>query len=627
MTSRFSRKQALELASAPANPRSLIASAVQVQVGDLLSWKSWALGRDEAWQRELWRLYDNVGEFRFAANWVGSAMSRCRIYVAEINEDGSYGPETTDPDVLALNNSMLGGPAQKAELFRLMGINITVGGEFYIIGKSGRSTIPTPVPGSQSADEWFVTTPAQLKRWAGGVTYYGPDGPMQLLNGVDMIIRVWTPHPARTWLADSPARGAMQILIEVERLTRYVASQIDSRLFSGGLLPIPDNMDFQSEDDQMGAADSLMSKLAEAGTASLKGEGSAAGIMPMVIEVPPESLGKIALIKFDSGLSQQALDLRKEAIQRFAYSMDFPPEVITGQGSSNHWSAWYIDENAIKVHIEPPLTRICAALYTAYLYNGLIKLGKDPAKFGYQIDTSGLTVRPTRLQDAINLFKEGILGPDAVLEAGYFRQDQKMTEDESAQIFGRLVAIQDPSQLQSPSFAKMTGIPAGVEVNAPAAPPPPPPHDTHAQDNPLQPLPERATTPPGQTGKPVQQTQGLQASSVRPETLVLAALTNQTVLRALELAGGRMTDRSGVFNGTPKHERHLLLRTNGQEQINKLLAGAWTHVPSWSDQAGVDADRVTEILESYTTQLLRTSQPHDANNLLERLRREGLIDD
>ena len=108
-----------------------------------------------------------------------------------------------------------------------------------------------------------------------------------------------------------------------------------------------------------------MVKLAAAGVASLRGEGSAAGILPDHHRGAPEALGKLQLIKFDTGLSEQAIELRKEAILRFAYSMDFPPEIMTGQDAANHWSAWYVDENAIKVHIEPPMGRICDASHEA----------------------------------------------------------------------------------------------------------------------------------------------------------------------------------------------------------------------------------------------------------------------
>ena len=68
----------------------------------------------------------------------------------------------------------------------------------------------------------------------------------------DLIIRVWTPHPRRTLWADSPTRACLPMLWEIERLTRYVFAQIDSRLVSAGLMPIPKEASFPDEVDEDG---------------------------------------------------------------------------------------------------------------------------------------------------------------------------------------------------------------------------------------------------------------------------------------------------------------------------------------------------------------------------------------
>jgi len=617
----FSRAQAVEAAKEPPSSHSLIASAVEVSYKDLVSWRTYRLGRDEVWQRELWRLYDIVGELRFAANWIGAMLSRVRIYVATVDERGVIGAETTDKDIQALADTMLGGPAAKAESLRLMGINFTVGGEFYIVGKSGRG---------QDDDQWFIITPSELSRWQGGVFYNSVDGPIQLLDNVDMIVRVWTPHPRWIWLADSPARGAMNVIIELERLTKYIFSQIDSRLVGGGLLPIPNDMDFPDDDDSKGAADSLMAKLAEAGMASLRGEGSAAGVLPVIIEVPTDALGKLQLIKFDTGLSEQAVELRKEAIMRFAYSMDFPPEVITGQGSSNHWSAWYIDENAIKVHIEPLMGRVCDALTTAYLRPALKAMGKDPKRFTYWYDTSGLTARPTRLEDALNLYKQGLLSGEAVRAAGFFRKDEAPTDAELASMFGKQLALIDPTQFANDDYRKMIGIgpailPEGSVVPPVAPGPPPPPAPAHGIQEGLQPVPER-TTPDNRPTTPAVTSSAAAEMAV---TLALVASSNLIVQRALEVAGGRLITRSQRFPETPKAEIHTKIRVTDPEKVTELLAGAWTYVPVLAAQLDgqVDEAELTECLYGYCSALLRTSQPHDPENLLDALRRKGLVHD
>lgn len=621
MAGPFSRKQAQVEAEKPVTANSLIASAVQISYDNLLSWTAYQFGRDEGWQRELWRLYDIVGEFRFASNWVGSMCGRVRIYVAEVDERGVLGPETTDPEISALADNMLGGPAAKAEALRLMGINLTVAGELFVVGKAGRNG---------DADKWYVVTPSELTRWRGGVYYNGAEGPVQLVDKTDMIIRVWTPHPRRVFLADSPAHGAMNIITEIERLTKFVFSQIDSRLAGAGILFIPTGMDFPDNDDGMGAADSIMAKLTEAGAASLKGEGSAAGIIPIVAEVPQEALGKIQLVRFDSVLSEQAESLRDEAIKRFAYSMDFPPEVITGQGSSNHWSAWYVDENAIKVHVEPLMSRICDALTTATLVPSLKQLGKDPKRFTYWYDTSGLTARPTRLEDALKLNGAQLLSGEAAVEAGFFREDEMMSVEERNRILGWQAVLRDPTLLQNDDFRIMIGIPESVIPKgallppAPVLPPPPPvPPKTVVQPG-RQPMPDTQGQIPSQQPKST----ALAASAAQSSTLALVATSELAARRAMELAGGRMLKgRHDRFPDIPKWELNTQFANQDDATITKLLAGAWTHVAIIASIIDtVDADELTRVLNDYCSDLLRTSTAHQPDALLDALRTAGMVD-
>lgn len=605
------RRTAVEEAKQPVSERSLIASAVNVDYKDLLSWRGYMLGRDEAWQRELWRLYDVIGEFRFGANWIGSACSRVAIGIYDTDENGKVAARSEDPRIRALETTMLGGPAAQSEALRLMGINLTVAGELYVVGRSGRG---------KEDDKWYVVTPSELTRWAGGVMYDYGAGPMQLLDNVDMLFRVWTPHPRRVWYADSPARGVMNVLVEIERLTRYIFSQIDSRLVSAGLLAIPSETDFPDNDGTIGAADSLMTKLAEAGAASLKGEGSAAGVLPMIIEMPGEFVDKIKLINFASELSAQARELREEAINRFAYGMDFPPEVLKGTGATNHWSSWNITDQTIKIHIEPIMTRIVDAFTTCYLRPAIAKLGLDPRKYVVWFDTSGVITRPNRLTDAINLFKENLLSAKAVREAGFFREDEAMPIEEQITIFIKELMLRDPTIFQSPEARGLVGITEKMlPPDAITPPPPPPPPGSGAlPQNAIGTVPERPAEPP---------VKAVAASAVSSSTLALVAGADLVVRRALELAGGRLTDRAHRFPDTPKHELHTKIRVADREHAQRVLGGAWTHVPALVEMLGdIDVLELTGVLDSYTSAVLVGGKPHRPDDLLETLRRVGLVD-
>jgi hypothetical protein len=608
---RRTRATAIEEAKVEPSSRSMIASAVAVDYKDLLSWRGYQLGRDEAWQRELWRLYDVIGEFRFGANWIGSACSRVAIGIYDTDENGKVAARSKESKVRALEETLLGGPAAQSEALRLMGINLTVAGELYVVGRSGRG---------DDDDKWYVVTPSELTRWAGGVMYDYGAGPMQLIDNVDMLFRVWTPHPRRVWYADSPSRGVMNVLIEIERLTRYVFSQIDSRLVSAGLLAIPSETQFPDNDEDIGAADSLMTKLAEAGQASLKGEGSAAGVLPTIIEMPGEYIDKLKLINFASELSKQAMDLREEAINRFAYGMDFPPEVLKGTGATNHWSSWNITDQTIKIHIEPIMTRICDAFTTCVLRPFLKKMGLDPKKYVVWFDTSGVVTRPNRLTDALNLHKERLLSGAAVREAGFFREDEKMSIEEQVALFIQDVILRDPTIFQSPEARALVGITTKMlPPDAITPPPPPPPPGSGAlPQNAIGAPPERPAEPPR---RPVT------ASVPTSITLALVAGADLTVRRALELAGGRLMDRTHRFPDTPKHELHTKIQVVDRDHAQRVLGGAWTHVHSLAEIVGdIDVVQLTEVLDSYTSAVLVSGRAHNPDDLLDVLRRQGLVD-
>lgn len=606
----WGRSQAVEEAKKPVSPRSLIASAINVDYKNLLSWRGYNLGRDEAWQRELWRLYDVVGEFHFGANWVANAMSRAALGIYDLDEHGEVAGRSEDPKMRALEATMLGGPAGQSEQLRLMGVNLTVAGELYIVGRSGRE---------DGEDKWYVVTPSELTRWAGGVMYDYGAGPMQLIDDVDLLIRVWTPHPRRVWYADCPARGVMNILVEIERLTRYVFSQIDSRLVSAGLMFIPDDMDFPDAAENVSASDTLMAKLAQAGEASLKGEGSAAGVLPMIAEIPGEYLGKIQLVNFASELSKEAKDLREEAVNRFAYGMDFPPEVLKGTGATNHWSSWNITDQTIKINVEPLLTRICDALTRCWLQPAAAKMGLDPKKCVVWFDTSGIVTRPNRLTDAINLFKEKLLSGAAVREAGFFREDEAMPIEESTALFLEELMLRDPTVFQSAKVRELVGITEKMlPPDAVTPPPPPPPPGSGAlPKNAIGTLPERPAEPPAKAGI---------TASVTPAGLALVASADMIVRRALELAGGRIMDRTHRFPDTPKHELHTKIRVSSLDQVDKALSGAWTHMSALAELVGMDADELTTVLDGYCRSLILSGRAHHSDDLLNTLREKGLVD-
>ena len=622
-----------ELEQAP--PRSLIASAAQVTVKRDDVWREFKL-RDEEWQRECWRFYDVIGELHFAANYVGSGCSRVRIFVADVDDLGRVGDEIEDDDeVQALADTAFGGPASKAEALRTLGINLTIAGEAYIVGMSKKQ--------DDESDKWFVVSAADLRRQGNILIADLGDKKVTLKPGTDMVIRMWTPHPRKTRLADCPTRAALPVLKELEQLTKYVFSQIDSRLAGAGLLPIPNDLDFPYDDGNgtvLNGAQGVMRALTDAAAASLTGQGSAAALVPIIIEMPVDAINAMPEkpIRFESELSEKAKELRDEALSRLALAMDMPPEVITGTGDTNHWSAWHIEESTVKIHIEPLMNRICEALTEAYLKPALKILGKDPKKYAFAFDTAPLTVRPDRLKDTLMLFEQGVVNADAVLRAGNYNPAiDAPTEEEEAARYIKELMLRDPTLFQIEGIREAAGIhnvdtavplaeigpgPGGDDLNAPGPPPPPAP-DKAIDNGQTAPMPD---TKPGGTGS---NGSGLIAAAVElvdsPSPILVAA--DRVVELALDRAGKRLLTREhrAAWKDVEAFELHTKIKVKGQEHCEKLLDGAWGRLPVAFEGMNVDLRRMQTVLHRYCSIMLTRSVAHHRSTLAAMLRDHGML--
>lgn len=560
-----------------------------------------------------------------------------RIYVAEVDEVGRIGKEVEDDDEIeAISDTLFGGPAAKAEALRAMGIALTIAGECFLVGRS---------KASDGRDRWYVVAPSDLKRQGGTIMLRMSriaNSWVALNASNDIVIRLWTPHPRYMDCADSPTRAATSILIELERLTAYVFSQIDSRLAGAGILPIPAGLSFpRPGSDIPGNANDLMSALTEAAQASLTGEGSAAGIVPILVEMPLEALQAMPdkPITFESVMSEHARELRDEALERLATALDMPKEMIQGTGETNHFNAWHIEESAVKIHIEPLMNRICDGLTQAYLAPALKLLKKDPDRYAFWFDTAPLTVRPNRLQDTLNLYERGIVSAEAVRRAGSYSEavDKPKQEEDNIRFIKELL-LRDPTLFQSVPIREAIGIEIeevdpmqaieGGDPNAPGAPPPPAPERSvdgsePGQDSPA--LPQQ-TRPQGQGGT----SNGLIAGGVEfvsPPSSELV-LADVMVTRALELAGKRMLTPAyrGQWPNVPSHELHTKIKVRDDEHADKLLLGAWERLYSLADGLCYrDHERLEQALDTYCHTLMLRSMPHSRSLLKQYLMEAGVL--
>lgn len=597
--------------------RALIAAAAQIKL-DGQSIQSLKLAELE-WQKEAWRLYDLVGEFRFVANRRGHQISRVRTYVAEVDDTGAPGKESTDTDIKALGEGIFGGPAAKAEGMRIVGVQLFVAGECYIVAESATKSSDDGPEG----DRWYVVSPTDLKKESGTLKVKRPQqagGEWYDLKQSDLLIRVWTPHPRKYDVADSPTRAVLPVLREIERLSMLVFSQIDSRLISAGLLLFRQGLSFPStgEGDQEKPAgiQGLMEAILEAAKASLQGAGTAAGLVPIAAEVPGDGAVADAVhhLRFDTPLTGEIKDKLDHAIRRLALGLDAPPETLLGLGGANHWSAWQISEDEIKTQVEPVAIRICDALTTAYLAPALQAIGKaedDVDGWTLWFDTAPLAVRPNRFEDALKLYEKGLISEAALLDAGAFNADDEVAKKAKLEWRVWELVKLNPQLAADPAIQEILGLPA-----IQAAPPGGDPNALPAPE-------EQPAIESGEQGPPEEPTSSETPAQSGEGFAALLPAAEQVVLRALEVAGGRLLDRRhrGQFGTVPKHDLHTRVQARDRAHAGELLAGAFAHVPTLAGHHGVPAADLEWLLRGYCTELLVRGHPHGAPLLRETLKR------
>lgn len=593
--------------------QSLVAAAAQIQLDE----KNATLGRRRIghldWQFESWRHYDINGELRFAAGRHASAVSQVRLFIAELDDEGQPGDPAKDPKVVAIGQAMLGGPAQRSERLRQLGIQFYIGGESYIVAESVSDT---------KSDVWYVVGARQIKKEGRTFKVERPDelgGGFHVLDPqADLLMRAWTPHPDNGRVADSPTRAVLPVLREIERLSMLTFSQIDSRLISAGLLLLPQGIDFPHKEGSAGGIEGLLEMILAVAQAQLSGAGTAAGLVPILAEIPAGTGSDIVHQKFETALQAELKEKLDHAIRRLATGLDTSPEEMLGQGKSNHWSANQIGEDGIKLFVRPVLLRICDALNNGYLYPALKAAGLDPTKYSVWFDLSPLAVRPNRFEDAVQLHAIGVITDDELRKSGNFSDDAALDDQQLAEWRAWELAKLNPQViLADAGYAKILKLPqlAPPPTPAPALPPgqgdqgdgeQPALTDAQQGDQAANPVPE---TPSG-GASPAQR--GLTASA---GTLLPGA--EQAVLRALELAGGRLLagrgrhNIRGKFNDVPKHLLHTRVHPTDRDHARELLAGAFTHVGSLANHFGFSSGDLEYLLEGYCVELLVRGYAHE----------------
>ena len=555
---------------------------------------------DGGWQTQAWGFYDDTPEVRFAATWIGNSMGRARLFAGRRMDDGSVAPLESEHPASLLVAEIAGGPSGQSQFLAELGPHLVVAGEAWVIID----------PSKPSDEAWHLVSTEEVSRQGQSLRVEIEGREVTIPLGADefddedttpMAIRLWQPHPRRHIEADSPIRSSFALLEELRLLNAAVASIAKSRLTGRGIVFIPQGTKFPTSPGGDGAEDDLLATLMDVASTAYRDPSSAAASVPIFLEVPAEFIGQVNRVTFESDFDDLAVKLREETIRRFATGLDTPPEVLLGQGGTNHWSVWFIDESGIRLAVEPRLTMACDALTTQWLRPVLEAQGvPDASECLVWFDASDLRVKTNRGETAFGMYDRGEINGDALRRETSFDDTDKLSEAERREALIVRMVTQAPSL--APMLLPLIGFNlSDIGITGPS-------QDEEGGGGELEspdiPVDEDRSPPAGPPAEPPQPSEGL-----------LAAVDG-VIWRALERAGQRARSRvprsvRGKLESCEAASVHVVLPIDREAIDNTgLLDDAWTRVPEVARRYGVDPDCLESAIDEYCRDLIVAGVEH-----------------
>ena len=592
------------------------------------------------WQERAWGYYDNVGEFRFGVNWLSNGLSRVNLTAARPPAQVGDEPVAlrTDSDTEELTpvevrsaelvSFIAGGASGQGQLMAQFGDHLSIAGFGWLVAEPDLDN-----PDADTYESWDVLAQDSIKIEG------SKDNPVikirtasansqdawRLAHPNALIVKTWRQHPRRPWEPDAPVRGVLGVLDQIDLLSAHVTASGRSRLAGAGILAVPSEAQFppppdaDPDDLEQDTFDRFVDNLVETMTVPIKDRDSAAGVVPLVIQIPGEYLDKLKHITFSTPFDAQVRDLLSDAIKRLALGMDMPPEVLTGMAGVNHWTAWQVEETAITLHIEPNAEIVCQALTEGYLRPALEAEGYDPAGAMVWYDTSSLTAPPDRSSNVVQAYDRLQASGSALRSHLGLAEDDKPDDQE----FRQRVLLD--AAKGAPTLAPVMLAEAGLldpqvgdaveDVQAPDGGSPSTPDDEATG----------ADGPPPASDRP----SGDRAASV--DALIMAA--DGVVFRAMERAGAKLKSAVGrkVTGGPQAVEHseattlHTVYDATLYTDLDHLLAGAFDRVPELASDLDIDPDALQATLRAYCRSLLAAGHEHERIRLINALGVEATL--
>lgn len=594
---------------------------------------------------DAWELYDACTEYRQGIDWLATGVSRAKLFISEVQDDGTPGDvpildDYPDADTLQLPLQELFGTGEtQSEMLHRWATHLEVAGSTFIAGYDDPRT---------KRRVWQSAAQSELRfDLAGGAAELKlPDGTDTWVRldigdkGDSSLFRMWRRHPADAWRSNAPTKALRPLIEMILAGTAAQTAGANSRRRAAGMVGIPDSLQVLTAPAAgagavpggTGSRD-FAGAILEAVLAPLENPGSASATAPIIFTGPAEEIEKMTFLDWVTQFMEQLPDLVDRAIKRLAIGMSIPPEVLTGFQDVNHWNSYTIMDGAVQYSIAPRVELIAGALTQAFVRPMLAKLGvDDPFRYAVGYDLSQITHKPDQSTNATTAWDKLIISDDTYRRAMGFDDADKPKPAERKQRLEELLARTNADiaaallgiEIQTESDTQETrDRPEGElddEIQGETGRRPAASDEAPATGRPSEERPADVTepTPPATSSMENTARSVCAAEAVAEAYAWRMASLEAAALRALARCGHNLINRYGRgarqdVEGVDVREVHTVLRAY-PEWADDMLAGA--HYELRTATAGMD-DGAVDIVDAYVRLLLEKQTPHDSRLLAE----------
>lgn len=349
-----------------------------------------------------------VGEVRYIVGWAADQMSRMEwgVYVdgsadweLELNDGitvSSSGTEGATPHSHA-SAQVLGSIGWDNRMVRLITTNLYVAGELFYVYMDKR---------------WRV------------LSVIHPDQ-KRIFEKAEHVVRGLWPSPIDPDLPDPPLFGVLSILEDMDWLGRLSRSQSANRVGMRGILGSADGLNFANGGDFWDEWDqSLRVKMldpTDVGPVHLRGAKEL--VEPMA---SGRGMGGLSWVVPDFPYDSRIEGRMESLIHRLAYGLPVPPETLLGLSSQSRATAFQVEENSYRAHIEPPaqiVARVATDVLNTLFEGVTIEVVPDPTL---------LLAKRSTVQDVKDAYDRGVVSDAYLREVLGIPERAKPSDEERA---------------------------------------------------------------------------------------------------------------------------------------------------------------------------------------------------